>query len=154
MKIRGQCECGHCTYEIDNDESIDVANCHCTTCRMTTGGTFVTWATVPKELFRWTGKRPKMYRSSRHGKRYFCGMCGAQLALWTYRSPDTIDVTVSTFRHPNRYPPNRHIWTQRRLKWLPLEDNLEKEPRETINRGKTILSAHRRASADNENING
>lgn len=132
MKIQGQCECGRCAYEVADDAQIDVACCHCRTCRTTTGGTCVTWATVPKARFRWTGQRPKVYRSSPHGKRYFCGTCGAQLALWTRKSPGTIDLTVATFRHPSRYPPSRHIWVQRKLKWLTLADGLPTEPRETI----------------------
>lgn len=132
MKIHGQCACGRCSYEVKNDESLDVASCHCATCRGTTGATYITWATVPLRDFRWTGKRPRFYRSSSQGKRFFCNICGAQLALWTRKSPDTIDLTVSTFRHPDRYPPTRHIWVQRKLKWLPLEDGLPQEARETI----------------------
>ena len=132
MKIQGQCHCGRCTYEVAEDAPIDVANCHCRACRLTTGGTLVTWATVPLNRFRWTGRKPKIYRSSPHGRRYFCGTCGAQLALWTHRSPATIDLTVSTFRRPDRYPPNRHIWVQSRLKWMPLEDGLAREPRAAL----------------------
>lgn len=143
MKIHGQCECGRCSYEVDDDTQIDIANCHCVTCRRTTGGTYVTWATVPKKRFRWTGKRPRIYRSSKHGKRYFCSTCGAQLALWTSESPETIDLTVSTFSNANRYPPTRHIWVQSRLKWLCLRDELAQEQREEIEMANKRLQTNR-----------
>ncbi|PAV93656.1 hypothetical protein WR25_10393 [Diploscapter pachys] len=42
--------------------------------------------------------------------RYFCGSCGAHVALVTAHSPDSIDVTVATLDHPERVPANRHIW--------------------------------------------
>lgn len=112
-----------------------MATCHCATCRRSTGGTAVTWATVAKAGFRWTGRRPRIFRSSRHGRRYFCGTCGAQLALWTSKSPDTIDLTVATLARPERHPPTRHIWVQSRLPWFRIADALPQEPREVIRRG-------------------
>ena len=72
-----------------------------------------------------------MFVSSGHGRRYFCGACGAQLAMWTRKSPETLDLTVSTFRFPDRHPPSRHIWVQSRLAWMVLEDGLPRESRET-----------------------
>lgn len=139
MKIRGKCACGRCAYEVSDDDRIDVATCHCALCRKVTGGTMVTWATVPLSRFRWIGAEPRLYRSSKHGKRYFCASCGAHLALWTSRSPDTIDLAVATFAHPDRYPPNRHIWTQTRLSWVRLDDGLPTEPRESIAKsGRTV----------------
>jgi len=130
--IRGQCGCGTCSYIIQDDRGIDVANCHCRTCRASTGGTFVTWATVSLKLFKWTGRKPRAYKSSSHGTRYFCGSCGAQLAIFTTKSPDTIDVTVATFRHPERYPPSRDIWVSTKLKWV--KSDLPEEKREVLHR--------------------
>jgi hypothetical protein len=132
MKIRGSCACGNCSYVIDDDKGIDIANCFCRMCRKATGGTYVTWATVNRSLFHWTGKRPKVYKSSRHGRRYFCGACGAQLALFTTTSADTLDVTVATFTHPEKYPPNRSIWTETGLPWVPENSTLPTEVRESI----------------------
>jgi hypothetical protein len=130
MKINGSCACGATSYVISDDTGIDVANCFCRACRRATGGTFVTWATVARDRFRWTGKRPRVFTSSAHGRRYFCGVCGAQLALFATKSPGTIDVTVATFARPERYPPNRSIWTSTRLAWVPEQPGLPREPRE------------------------
>lgn len=130
-RITGRCACGRCSYAIAGTFAPDIATCHCRTCRESTGGTHVTWATVPRAAFRWTGKRPRIFRSSAHGRRYFCPGCGAQLALFTTKSPDTIDVTVATFRDPDRHPPDRHIWTEAKLAWCEL-GRLPRERRETI----------------------
>ena len=134
MRIHGRCGCGSCSYVVSDDAGIDVANCHCAMCRKTTGGTFVTWATVPRANFRWTGRRPRIYRSSAGGRRYFCGACGAQLALTIDAAPDTIDVTVSTFSAPDRYPPNRHIWVRKRIQWVLLGRKLGRESREILSK--------------------
>jgi hypothetical protein len=131
-QIKGRCDCRTCSYMIQDDQGVDVANCHCRTCRASTGGTYVTWATVPLKSFKWTGKKVRSYKSSSHGTRYFCGTCGAQLALFTEKSPETIDVTVATFCHPERYPPNRDIWVSTKLKWV--ETGLPGELRELLNR--------------------
>jgi hypothetical protein len=131
MKITGQCACGRTSYEIADDSGIDIANCHCAMCRESTGGAYVTWATVPLNRFRWTGELPKTFSSSEHGKRFFCNHCGAQLALFTEKSPDTIDVTVTTFSNPETYPPARDIWLNSKLPWTPLDPNLPGQPEET-----------------------
>ena len=122
MRITGGCACGRCAYAIEGVFAPDIAICHCAQCRTSTGGTHVTWATVPRAAFRWTGRRPRLFRSSAHGRRWFCPACGAQLALWTARAPDTIDVTVATFRHPGAHAPDRHIWTETKLTWVPTDD--------------------------------
>jgi len=131
-KIKGSCGCGACSYVIDDDAGIDVANCHCRACRKFSGGTYITWATVLLASFHWTGRKPKSVKSSGHGVRYFCGTCGAQLALFTTKSPKTIDVTVATFSDPDRYPPVRNIWVSTRLKWVDLDKELRRDSRESF----------------------
>ena len=130
MKIRGMCECGATSYAIASDADIDVANCHCRTCRRSTGGTYVTWATVPRSAFEWTGARPRIYQSNPRTRRYFCKTCGAQLALFTTRSPQTIDVTVAAFANAEPYRPTRNIWLGRKLSWVPIDRRLKCEHRE------------------------
>lgn len=131
MKITGQCDCGQTSYFIADDAEIDIANCHCATCRKSTGGSCVTWATVPMSQFQWTGAPPEIYPSSSHGKRFFCRRCGAQLALFTEKSPQTIDVTVATFTHPELYPPTQDIWLKSKLPWIPLDPQLPGQQEET-----------------------
>jgi hypothetical protein len=139
MTIKGSCACGKTTYEIRRGAPMDIATCHCSACRRSTGGTHVTWASVPKAAFRWTGARAKLFRSSNHGRRYFCRSCGAQLAFFTTKVPLAIDVTVTTLKNPNRYPPTRHTWTDSKLAWVHLKDDLVREKTENLDRANKAL---------------
>ena len=131
MKIRGRCACGQTRYEIAAGTALDSANCHCRTCRQSTGGTYVTWATIPRCAFHWTGRRPRAYASNPRTQRYFCGICGAQLALVTTREPATMDVIVATFVNAERCPPTRNIWLSRKLGWVPVDRRLKGEEKES-----------------------
>ncbi|MGD8498944.1 MAG: GFA family protein [Chromatiales bacterium] len=130
MAIEGGCYCGACRYRIALDRLDDVANCHCSICRRTTGGAFVTWATVPKSAFEWLAGRPRDYAPNDTSRRWFCPSCGAQLALWTSLSPETIDITVTTLDRAEDHPPNRHIFVRGKLDWVFVDDGLPQEAEE------------------------
>ena len=125
--IRGACHCGACRYEIDLDELGDIANCHCTICRRTTGATLVTWATVPAARFRWVSGPPATYASSPPATRHFCPNCGAQLAFLHADWPGTIDITTATLDSPEFFAPTRHIWSTTHLPWMPMGDLPQEE---------------------------
>ena len=95
----------------------------------------MTWATVARSAFRWTGAKPRVHVSNPRTKRYFSGGCGAQLALVTTRAPKTIDVTVATFADADRHRPTRNIWMCRKLDWVPVDRRLRSEEREEPSAG-------------------
>jgi hypothetical protein len=132
VAIHGGCHCGRLRYVIDLDVLDDVANCHCTICRRTTGAPFTSWATVPREVFRWESGAPAAYRSGPDCERYFCPSCGAQLALHTTLAPHAIDVTIGTLDDADRYRPTRNVWAKNRLVWVVLDDVLPSEDEETL----------------------
>ncbi|MHC5347232.1 GFA family protein [Metapseudomonas furukawaii] len=127
----GGCHCGQLRYQVEADLA-DVAHCHCSICRRTTGGIVTTWATVPLTGFRWTAGTPARYASSASCTRYFCPNCGSHLALFTQLSPDSLDLTVATLDRPEDAPPSRHIWVKSRLPWLHLDPQLPEEDEETL----------------------
>ena len=127
----GGCLCGQVQYRIDT-ALVDIAHCHCEMCRKSSGGIVTTWVTVPLAAFAWTQSEPRCFASSAHTHRYFCGECGASLALVTQRAPDTIDVTVATLDHPQQHPANRHIWFAGHLPWLHLDEDLPHEDQEIL----------------------
>ncbi|CAD5107411.1 GFA family protein [Zestomonas carbonaria] len=127
----GGCHCGSLRYQFSAPLR-DIAHCHCSVCRRTSGGTMVTWLTVPLECFAWTTGEPAQYRSSATSTRYFCPTCGAQLALFTSLSPHSLDVTVATLDQPERARPDRHIWVKSRLPWLHLDPHLPEEDEERL----------------------
>ena len=120
--LRGGCHCGRTRYEVAAAALDDVATCHCTICRRTSGAPITTWATVPETSFRWTAEAPAQYASSGVATRYFCPRCGAQLALVHASWKGSIDFTIATLEAPERFPPTRHIWATTALPWVPLGD--------------------------------
>ncbi|MGZ0704220.1 GFA family protein [Pseudomonas sp. L5B5] len=127
----GGCHCGRLRYQFSGPLR-DIAHCHCSICRRVSGGLVTTWITLPALAFRWLAGSPARYDSSASCARYFCGDCGAHLALVTQLSPDSIDVTIATLDHPEQAPAQRHIWTDSRLPWLHLDEELPQESQETL----------------------
>ena len=127
----GGCQCGALRYQFQAPLR-DIAHCHCSVCRRSSGGIVTTWITVPLASFRWLAGTPREYASSASCTRSFCPTCGAQLCLFTTLSPQTLDVTVATLDHPELAPADRHIWVQSRLPWLHLDQQLPEEQQEHI----------------------
>ena len=128
---QGGCLCGGLRYEFTAPLQ-DIAHCHCSTCRRSSGGIVTTWISVPLTSFRWLAGAPREYASSATCTRSFCPTCGAQLTLFTRLSPDSLDVTIATLDEPALAPADRHIWVQSRLPWLHLDEHLPQEQQEHI----------------------
>ncbi len=126
----GGCQCGALRYRF-NAPFNDVAHCHCSMCRRTSGAVVTTWFTVPLERFEWTQGTPQGFVSSPGCTRSFCPTCGAHLTFHTEHSPQTIDITVGTLDHPDQAKPDRHIWVTTRLPWLHLDEHLPSEDGES-----------------------
>ena len=123
----GGCLCGKVRHRITGPIE-SVCHCHCSMCRRSSGGTVVTWVTVPADRFAFTRGKPALYRSSAKGERRFCRDCGTQLTFWSEDPPGNIDVTLATLDHPENHPADRHIWTSSRLAWLHLDEHLPGHP--------------------------
>lgn len=130
MSWTGGCFCGAVRYDAGEGRLDDVAHCHCSMCRRTTGAPVVTWAAVPRADFRFTAGAPTAFRSSARATRWFCPRCGAQLAF-ALDGDATLDVTVATLDDAAAVAPDRHIWTSSALPWLRLDDHLPRHARET-----------------------
>lgn len=128
---QGGCHCGRVRYALSAPLE-DVAHCHCSVCRRTSGGIVMTWLTAPLSSLQWLQGTPNVYASSATCTRYFCPHCGAQLALFTSLSPNTVDITVATLDQPEQAPATRHIWVGSRLPWLQLDPQLPDEQEEVL----------------------
>ncbi|MEE9479168.1 MAG: GFA family protein [Kiloniellales bacterium] len=119
----GGCFCGQLRYRVEGP--IDsVTHCHCAMCRRASGGTLMTWLTVPRARFTFTQGTPATFNSSDHGARTFCTNCGTHIGFTSTHDPASIDVTVVSLDHPEDFPPDRHIWTESRLPWLHIDGQL------------------------------
>ncbi|EIJ43525.1 hypothetical protein BegalDRAFT_2684 [Beggiatoa alba B18LD] len=132
MSITGGCYCGHVRYVIAQTQLTDVAICHCSVCRRISGGTHITWASVPLNAFQWTQGKPALYQSEPSCQRYFCANCGTQLSLYTTLAPETMDISVTSLDNPDLYPPHKHIWVKNKLSWVSLADELGCEDEEVL----------------------
>ena len=82
------------------------------------------WLTVPVGGFAYTKGRPAEFRSSAHGQREFCGVCGTQLVFRNSTTPMTVDVTVASLDDPAAVAPEYHIWRASRIPWFETTDAL------------------------------
>ncbi len=123
----GGCCCGAIRYRIDGS-LLDVAHCHCSTCRRASGAPLVTWVTVPADAFTLTAGTPTTFAASAHAVRGFCGACGTALTWRGHASPEQVDVTVGSLDAPEAVLPTAHIWTSHRIPWLRVDDELPRRP--------------------------
>jgi hypothetical protein len=119
----GGCLCGAVRFRATGKVT-GVSHCHCTMCRRASGAPVVTFAGFPVESVRITKGRPKIYRSSKSARRWFCAKCGSQLYFQYDAHPERIGFNVGCFDHPESFRPQRHIHTRTMIPWLHMKDGL------------------------------
>ena len=117
--IAGGCYCGAVRY-VANKKPIQQANCHCTNCRRAAGAQAVAWITVHKSLFEFEKGNPKRHRTETGAIRTFCDVCGTSLTYEIENRPNEIDVTTGSLDQPENFPPNRDVFSDEKLPWVPL----------------------------------
>jgi hypothetical protein len=128
MRREGGCFCGAVRYRTEG-ESFQVTHCHCLHCRRTSGAAFVTWAEFPADTFSWKKGAPGTFSSRPGALRTFCTACGTPLTFVAAEdTPPTVDVTVCSFDDPSPFSPESHIWCDRQLPWIHLDDGLPRHP--------------------------
>ena len=125
--IHGGCLCGAIRYE-GIGEPYNVTHCHCEDCRKSAGAPLVTWASFSRDNFQFMkGKPREIVWAGR--VRSFCPTCGSALTFKSESDSDEIDVAVATFDQPDLVTPADHIWTEDRISWVKLADNLPEHAR-------------------------
>jgi hypothetical protein len=125
--VAGGCLCGAVRYE-GSGEPYNITHCHCEDCRKSAGAPFVTWALFRRNNFRFTKGEPREIEWA--GRvRSFCPNCGTALTFMSGADSNEIDVTVATFDRPEIVNPADHTWTEDRLPWIKLADNLSQHAR-------------------------
>jgi hypothetical protein len=126
MIIDGGCHCGAVRYRIDG-EAMTHALCHCTDCRRHAGAPMVGWTMYPAHAVKLTKGSPKVYVSSEHGRRHFCGECGTGLFYFNAKVlPDIVDVQSATYDNPDAVPARIHIQVAERIGWMENAHQLPK----------------------------
>ncbi len=118
MPITGGCHCGEIRYEVEG-EAITHALCHCSDCRRNAGAPMVGWTMYPVTAVQVTKGTPKIYESSKDGRRHFCGTCGTGLFyINAVALPGIIDIQSATYDDPNAVPARIQIQVAERLDWM------------------------------------
>jgi hypothetical protein len=123
--LSGGCLCGTVRYEISGKVD-STCHCHCRACRRTTGAAISTWTNVDMANFTITAGDPETYSSTEMGTRWFCPRCGSQIAFQHAGYADFVDITVHSLDHPDKLPPERHLWASRKISWMQIDDHLPK----------------------------
>ena len=123
MTFEGGCFCGAIRYRIDGRPR-RVTHCHCRHCRRTSGAPFVTWAVFDEGALIFVLGSPKEYESRPGAMRSFCHKCGSPLTFRDARTPTSVDVTVGTLDTPEDVTPEDHVWSDRMISWLRIDDGL------------------------------
>ena len=124
MTWTGGCLCGAVRYEAKSEPI--VCHCHCGRCRRSSGAAFVTWLNFPHEGFRWTKNEPAYFASSAQVRRGFCAQCGSSVS---FHRAQHVSVSLGSLDRPGDVEPTVHIWCERQLPWLVVNDGLPQEAR-------------------------
>ena len=118
MAITGGCHCGAIRYEVEG-AALTHALCHCVDCRRHAGAPMVGWTMYPAAALKVVKGAPKVYQSSAHGRRHFCGDCGTGVFYANAEVlPGIVDVQSATYDDPDAVPAQAHIQVADRIHWM------------------------------------
>jgi len=121
--LEGGCLCGAIRYRVVGQPSA-VNYCHCGQCRRHSGAPVAAFATFPVARVNWTKGQPRLFQSSKIGRRGFCPDCGTSLTWVGVSTPTEVDIGVGTFDDASSFTPRDHIWTESALPWFHVADQL------------------------------
>jgi hypothetical protein len=102
--------------------------CHCRMCQRSSGAPAQSYVQLPEQGFRYLAGEPAVYRSSEHGERRFCPVCGSQIEFRDRRDAGFVSLNSGTLDDPAAVAPDRHIWTASELPWFSDAPKLPRFP--------------------------
>jgi ADP-ribosyl-[dinitrogen reductase] hydrolase len=125
--MKGSCHCGTVSYEVSRLDSL--GHCHCITCRKTHAAAYATTGRVAREHFRWLRGDDKLtaYESSPGKRRFFCSVCGSQVAAVREGSAYIL-LRAATLDDDPGIRPQRSIWRSHDVPWLVDSDIVPSYP--------------------------
>jgi hypothetical protein len=122
ITIEGGCFCGAVRFRGTLCPK-GICHRHCEDCRRASGASFVTWACFERHNFQITAGVPRQHLKNER-VRSFCEDCGTQLFWLVAENAPFICATVGSFDDPLQVTPQIHIWTEDKLPWIFIGDNL------------------------------
>jgi hypothetical protein len=121
--FEGGCLCGAIRYRATKPPVRGVI-CHCSICRRHSGSLMLAFVHFPADAFAWFTSEPKRYRSSEFAERGFCPECGATVSMHEEALPDRVQICIGTLDKPESVHVDDHVWTQQRVGWFDVRDDL------------------------------
>jgi hypothetical protein len=116
-------------YRIDGQPR-RTTHCHCLHCRGASGAAFVTWVELDVSSLTFVSGSPSRYESRPGVTREFCSRCGTQLTYRNSELPDEVDVTACSLDDVSAVRPDDHVWSDRMVPWLSMDDDLPRYRKE------------------------
>ena len=122
--MKGHCECRTVRFTIDGDIE-DYSHCHCSQCRRLHGAAYATFAGVKLDGFRYTDGEDQVseYASSDKNDRWFCAVCGSNIACFARDEPDMLYVAMSAIEGHPALPEVYHIFVGSKAPWHEITDD-------------------------------
>jgi hypothetical protein len=121
--FEGGCLCGAVRYRA-TAQPVRGVICHCSMCRRHSGAPALAFVHFPAAAFTWLTAEPHWYPSSPHAKRGFCAACGSTVAMREEVLRDRVQICVGSLDDPNSVRIDDHVWTQERIAWFDVRDEL------------------------------
>jgi len=123
----GSCLCGKVQFEV-SEINPTLGHCHCIMCRKFHGAAFSTFAEVKLEHLKWIKGQEFLnsFTADNQTTRTFCQHCGSSLLFESKfnRKDKTIEIALATFDIVEAVIPDAHIYTESKVDWLILNDDL------------------------------
>ena len=123
--LQGSCLCRAVRYEITGFE-LDIAYCHCSMCRKSTGAASGVYGLVSQGNLTWLSGADSIqtYRSSARAERGFCRQCGSSLFYRLVGDAAGYEMALGTLDDEPDHYPNAHIYCDSRPAWAQPGDPL------------------------------
>ena len=124
MSFEGGCDCRYIRYRL-TDKPLFVHCCHCRWCQRETGSAFVLNAMIEADRVELLhGEVDVVHTPSHSGKGQKIARCPTcRIAVWSNYAGagDKVRfIRVGTLDHPERCPPDIHIFTSTKQPWVVL----------------------------------
>ena len=124
--FNGSCLCKSIHYTIDSDV-VATANCHCNTCKKSTGAAFQTVTVAHEGNFKLNSGEDHLisYEISDKAVKNFCGICGTPIYNTHKSFPGFNMVFIGSLDEPCRLLPATNFFCERMLPWVNAIAELE-----------------------------
>jgi hypothetical protein len=123
--MTGRCACGAVRYRLAS-EPMFVHCCHCLNCQRQTGSAFVINVLIERDRVEVTGETEATEAPRDDGSTQEIHRCpSCKIAVFShYGGPAVSFVRAGTLDTPSAVSPDVHIYTQSKLPWVTLPDDV------------------------------